>query len=85
MTNNAPISEKTDTVTLIDNATGRKFDFPVMSGTQGPKVIDIRKLYGDTGYFTFDPAFTSTASCESALTFIDGDEGILQHRGYSIE
>jgi citrate synthase len=85
MTNNAPISEKTDTVTLIDNATGRKFDFPVMSGTQGPKVIDIRKLYSDTGYFTFDPAFTSTASCESALTFIDGDEGILQHRGYSIE
>jgi citrate synthase len=85
MTDNAPSHEKADTVTFIDNATGRKIDFPVISGTQGPRVIDIRKLYGDTGYFTFDPGFTSTASCESALTFIDGDEGILQHRGYSIE
>jgi citrate synthase len=59
--------------------------FAVRSGTLGPDVIDIRKLYANTGAFTFDPGFTSTAACESALTFIDGDEGVLLHRGYSIE
>ncbi len=58
---------------------------PVMAGTDGPKVIDIRKLYGDTGYFTFDPGFVATASCESKITYIDGDEGILLYRGYPIE
>jgi citrate synthase len=72
-------------VTLIDHQTGRQFDFPILKGTQGPDVIDVRKLYGDTGYFTFDPGFTSTASCDSTITFIDGDEGILSHRGYAIE
>jgi citrate synthase len=56
-----------------------------MQGSEGPDVIDIRKLYGASDHFTFDPGFTSTASCESALTFIDGDKGILLHRGYSIE
>jgi len=55
-----------------------------MSGSVGPDVIDIRKLYADTGMFTYDPGFTSTASCESALTYIDGDEGVLLHRGYPI-
>jgi citrate synthase len=55
-----------------------------MKGSVGPDVIDIRKLYGQTGMFTFDPGFTSTASCESALTYIDGDEGVLLHRGYPI-
>ncbi|MFC4292183.1 citrate synthase [Sphingorhabdus arenilitoris] len=64
---------------------GESYDFPVFKGTQGPDVVDIRKLYAQTGKFTFDPGFTSTASCESALTFIDGDEGILLHRGYNIE
>ncbi|MBN8807217.1 MAG: citrate synthase [Sphingomonas sp.] len=59
-------------------------DYPVMSGTVGPDVIDIRKLYADSGKFTYDPGFTSTASCESALTYIDGDEGVLLHRGYPI-
>jgi len=59
--------------------------FPVLSGTVGPDVIDIRKLYAQTGMFTYDPGFTSTASCESALTYIDGDEGVLLHRGFSIE
>ncbi|CAA9494424.1 MAG: Citrate synthase (si) [uncultured Sphingomonadaceae bacterium] len=59
--------------------------FAVRSGTTGPDVIDIRKLYAQTGAFTFDPGFTSTASCESGLTFIDGDEGVLLHRGYPIE
>ena len=59
-------------------------DFSVLTGSMGPDVIDIRKLYGQTGKFTFDPGFTSTASCESALTYIDGEEGVLLHRGYPI-
>jgi citrate synthase len=58
---------------------------PVLSGTVGPDVVDIRKLYGATGLFTYDPGFTSTASCRSKITYIDGDEGILLHRGYRIE
>jgi len=57
----------------------------VLPGTTGPEVIDIRKLYGESGYFTYDPGFTSTGSCESKITYIDGDEGILLHRGYAIE
>ena len=61
-----------------------EFEYPVLSGSVGPDVIDIRKLYAQTGQFTFDPGFTSTASCESALTYIDGDEGVLLHRGYPI-
>ena len=61
-----------------------EYPFPVMSGSVGPDVIDIRKLYAQTGMFTYDPGFTSTASCESALTYIDGDEGVLLHRGYPI-
>ena len=60
-------------------------EFPVMSGTMGPDVIDIRKLYGVTDQFTYDPGFTSTASCESKITFIDGEKGILLHRGYPID
>ncbi len=79
-------SKKTNqTVTLTDNASGKTYDFPVMSGSVGPDVIDIRTLYADTGYFTYDPGFTSTASCESTITYIDGDEGILLYRGYAIE
>lgn len=73
------------TVTLIDNATGRRFDLPVMSGSCGPDVIDVRHLYQDTGYFTFDPGYTSTGSCESSITYIDGDKGELLYRGYPIE
>ncbi|WP_072382005.1 citrate synthase [Novosphingobium sp. NDB2Meth1] len=57
---------------------------PIKSGTIGPDVVDIRKLYAETGKFTYDPGFTSTASCDSALTYIDGDEGVLLHRGYPI-
>ncbi len=60
-------------------------DYPVLSGTVGPDVIDIRKLYGNTGAFTFDPGFTSTAACESKITYIDGDAGILLYRGYPID
>ena len=63
---------------------GKEFDYPVLSGSVGPDVVDIRKLYGQTGAFTYDPGFTSTASCRSALTYIDGDEGVLLHRGYPI-
>ncbi|MFT4091577.1 MAG: citrate synthase [Asticcacaulis sp.] len=59
-------------------------DLPVLKGTLGPDVVDIRKLYGAGDVFTYDPGFTSTASCESKITFIDGDEGILLHRGYPI-
>ncbi len=64
---------------------GYELDVPVMSGTVGPDVLDIRKLYGTTGRFTYDPGFTSTASCQSKITYIDGDEGVLLYRGYSIE
>ncbi|MBJ7441347.1 MAG: citrate synthase [Sphingopyxis sp.] len=63
---------------------GTTVDSPVLKGTVGPDVIDIRKLYAQTGAFTYDPGFTSTASCESNLTYIDGDEGVLLHRGYAI-
>ena len=63
----------------------KEVNFPVMEGTLGPDVIDIRSLLKDTGAFTFDPGFTSTASCESKITFIDGDKGQLYYRGYPIE
>ncbi|MGB7420166.1 MAG: citrate/2-methylcitrate synthase, partial [Erythrobacter sp.] len=63
---------------------GESHDFPVLQGSCGPDVVDIRKLYGTTGRFTFDPGYKSTASCESALTYIDGQEGVLLHRGYPI-
>ncbi len=63
---------------------GKTIECPIRTGSVGPDVIDIRKLYAQTGAFTFDPGFTSTASCDSALTYIDGDEGILLHRGYPI-
>ncbi len=64
---------------------GKTVDLPVYSGTAGPNVIDVGKLYAQSGHFTLDPGFTSTGSCESQITFIDGDEGILLHRGYPIE
>ncbi len=73
-----------DTVTLIDNNTGKSHTFPVLHGSTGPTVIDIRQLYGETGMFTYDPGYTSTGSCESKITYIDGDNGVLLHRGYDI-
>ena len=73
-----------DTVTLIDNRTGKSYTYPVLNGTVGPSVIDIRTLYRDTGMFTYDPGYTSTGSCDSRITYIDGDVGTLLHRGYSI-
>jgi citrate synthase len=74
--------EKKATLTLHD---GRKIEFPVMPGTIGPDVVDIRALYGKTGVFTYDPGFMSTASCSSNITYIDGDAGVLLYRGYPIE
>src|SRR5688572_25068182 len=64
---------------------GKRVELPVYSGTLGPEVIDISQFYGQTGAFTYDPGFTSTASCKSTITFIDGDEGILLYRGYPID
>ena len=72
-------------VTLIDHSTAKQYELPVLSGTEGPKVIDIQNLYRDSGFFTYDPGYTSTGSCQSKITFIDGDKGILRHRGYAIE
>jgi citrate synthase len=74
-------TSKTATLTFE----GKTFEFPVHDGTIGPDVIDINKLYAQTKAFTFDPGFTSTASCLSSITYIDGDEGVLLYRGYPID
>ena len=72
------------TATLTDNETGKSYDFPIIHGTVGPRLVDIRKMYGESGMFTYDPGFTSTGSCASKITYIDGDEGVLLYRGYNI-
>ena len=77
------MAEKLATLTFSDGTP--PIDFPVLTGKEGPDVIDVRALYGKTGKFTYDPGFMSTASCRSSITYIDGDEGILQYRGYPIE
>ena len=59
-------------VTLQDHSTGKNYDLPLMPGSTGPKVIDVRPLYAQTGHFTYDPGYTSTGSCESKITYIDG-------------
>jgi len=74
-----------DTITIINNATGQSEEFPLLTGTHGPPVADIRTLYSKLGIFTYDPGFKSTASCSSKITFIDGEKGVLLYRGYSIE
>ena len=68
-------SQSKKTVTITDNSTGKQVELPVLEGTDGPGTIDIRSLYKELGYFTFDPGFMSTASCDSKITFIDGGEG----------
>lgn len=73
------------TFTLTDDESGKSWKLPVLEGAVGPKTIDVRKLYDETGMFTFDPSYTSTASCKSRITYIDGDKGVLMHRGYRIE
>ena len=77
----ASSNSKTATLT-VGNKT---YDFPILSGTVGPDVVDIAKLYAQSGMFTYDPGFTSTASCQSKITYIDGDAGVLEYRGYPIE
>jgi citrate synthase len=73
------------TITVTNNQTGQSVELPLLDGSQGPSVVDIEKLYREMGIFTFDPGFVSTGSCRSEITYIDGEEGILQYRGYPIE
>ena len=74
-----------DTITLIDNSTGKELELPILRPTEGTPTIDVRALYRELGYFTYDPGFLATASCQSAITFLDGEKGILRYRGYPIE
>ncbi len=76
-----PESTKSATMQIGEQS----YELPIYSPTAGPDVVDIRKLYAQAGVFTYDPGFTSTASCDSTITFIDGDEGVLLHRGYPID
>src|ERR1700676_2139217 len=83
--NNANVGTVSGSMTLTDNATGKSIELPVLQGSVGPKVIDVRSLYAKTGYFTYDPGFMATAACRSSITYIDGDEGVLMYRGYPIQ
>jgi len=74
-----------DSMTMIDNRNGKQFTYPILKGTVGPEVVDIRKFYADTGMFTYDPGYGSTGSCTSTITYIDGEAGVLEYRGYPIE
>jgi len=74
-----------DTVTIIDNKSEKQIECPVHHGTSGPPVIDIKDLYKELGMFALDPGYTTTSSCRSAITYLDGEQGILMHRGYPIE
>lgn len=74
-----------DTVTLIDNATGKQVELPILRPVNGSPTIDISRLPKELNYFTFDPGFLATASCRSSITFLDGEKGVLQYRGYPIE
>ncbi len=75
----------TSTVTIIDNRTGKQIECPVLEGACGPPVIDTTSIYKELGMFTFDPGYLTTASCRSSVTYLDGEKGILLHRGYPIE
>ena len=77
--------KKKMSITVTDNRNGKKFEFPTKSGSYGPDVVDLTTFFTKTGMFVYDPGFTSTASCSSRITFIDGDNGTLLHRGYKIE
>ena len=77
-------ARQTDEIAKL-NVGGETYDLPIYKGQVGPRAIDVSKLYGQSGYFTFDPGFTSTASCDSDITYIDGDKGELLYRGYPIE
>jgi citrate synthase len=84
-TSMAADSNSPKTVTLTHGEGGEPVELPVLDGSIGPSVVDIRKLYGATDMFTFDPGYGATGSCVSGLTYIDGDNGVLMHRGYAIE
>ena len=77
--------KKTHTVTITDSATGKQIECPVLHGTDGPAVIDMKQLYKELGMFSLDTGFLTTASCRSSITYLDGEQGILLHRGYPIE
>jgi citrate synthase len=77
------MKDRTATLSFSDGTPS--VTFPILDGSIGPEVVDIRTLYGKTGRFTYDPGFLSTAACRSAITFIDGDEGVLLYRGYPID
>jgi len=79
------INKAKQTGTAILELNGKKIELPIMSGTDGPDVVDVKRLYAEGGVFTLDPGFTSTGSCESQITFINGEKGILLHRGYPID
>src|SRR5271157_2261552 len=72
-------------VTITLDGSNKSTSLPLLSGTIGPDVFDIRKLYGDLGVFTYDPGYGVTAACDSKITYIDGDVGVLLYRGYPIE
>ena len=76
---------KDDTITFIDNRSGKKHNFRIKKGSSGPDVVDLTSFFSKTGMFIYDPGFTSTASCSSQITYIDGERGTLLHRGYKIE
>tara|TARA_B100000686_G_C16787096_1_gene975974 strand:- start:1989 stop:3323 length:1335 start_codon:yes stop_codon:yes gene_type:complete len=76
---------KKNSITITDNRTGKNFEFNIKNGSCGSAVADLSSFYSKTGMFLYDPGFTSTASCSSEITFIDGDKGILLHRGFNIE
>jgi len=78
-------NSKKETVTLIDNSTGKEIELPILRPSNGTPTIDVRGLYNKLGYFTYDPGFLSTSSCRSSITFLDGEKGILQYGGYPIE
>ncbi|MEO1190147.1 MAG: citrate synthase [Pseudomonadota bacterium] len=78
------MSTKDETVTVTDNATGRSWDLPKVTGELGAPGFDVRKLYNEASLLTYDPGFASTGSCRSRITYIDGEEGVLLHRGYPI-
>ncbi len=85
MTDDKDKKDQLKPFTLFNNETGQSFEIPIISGNDGPNVLDIRSIYRDTGMFTYDPGFTSTASCDSKITYIDGHKGILRYCGYSIK
>ncbi|MBV8062898.1 MAG: citrate (Si)-synthase, partial [Nevskia sp.] len=75
----------TNTYSLLNNETGEKVELPLVQGTLGPAGADVGKVYDKMDLFTYDPGFTSTCSCKSAITYIDGDKGILLYRGYPVD